>query len=60
MSDVYTDSLSKLRGSYLTLFAPSSESPKGDTRVAETFMHNPYGFFNTFQLFSVAHSFDVD
>ena len=60
MSDVYSDSLSKLRGSYLTLFTPLSESPKGDTKVSETFMHNPYGFFNTFQLFSVAKTFDTE
>jgi len=60
MSDVYSDALTKLRGSYLTLFTPLSDSPKGDTKVADTFMHNPYGFFNSFQLFSLSKTFDVE
>jgi hypothetical protein len=60
MSDVYSDSLTKLKGSYLTLFSPLCDSPKGDGKVAETFMHNPYGFFNTFQLFSESKAIDLD
>lgn len=60
MSDVYSDTLSKLQNSYLTLFTSLSESPKGDNKVADTFMHNPYGFFNSFQLFSLAKTFDSD
>jgi hypothetical protein len=60
LADAYSDALTKLKGTYVSVFQQSSESPKGDMKVSETFIHNPYGFFNTFSLFSTSRSLDVE
>jgi hypothetical protein len=57
-SDVYTDSLKNLQNTYFNFFTGEVQSPKSDSKVAETFVHNPYGFFNTFHLFSTSQMFD--
>jgi hypothetical protein len=57
-SDVYFDALSNLKSDYLNFFTQTSSSPAGDGRVSQTFLQNPYGFFNVFHLFSTAKVFD--
>lgn len=52
------DALNNLKTGYFNSFTSSSISPKGDFRVGETFLHNPYGFFNVFHLFNTSKVFD--
>jgi hypothetical protein len=58
LSDVYLDALNTLKGTYFNFFTSSNTSPKGDYRVGATFLQNPYGFFNIFQLFNTSKVFD--
>jgi hypothetical protein len=57
-SDVYFDALSNLKNDYFSFFTQNSSASKGDNRVSQTFLQNPYGFFNVFHLFSTAKAFD--
>lgn len=54
LSEAYSSSLKTLKSNYFNLIQASEAPLSGDTKVSDTFIQNPYGIFQTFQLFKTS------
>ena len=54
LSETYSSSLKTLKSNYFNLVNANESPLAGDNKVSDTFIQNPYGIFQTFQLFKTS------
>jgi hypothetical protein len=59
LSDTYSTSLSTLKTNYFNLINASEAPLSGDSKVSSTYIQNPYGIFQTFQMFKTSHIYST-
>lgn len=59
LSDTYSTSLTTLKNNYFNLVNASESPLSGDSKVSATFIQNPYGIFQTFQMFKTSRVYST-
>jgi hypothetical protein len=59
LSETYSSGILSLKKNYFNLVNSYNSPLDGDTKVSDTFIQNPYGIFQTFNLFSTSKVFST-